>query len=118
MEIVENIPAFFDPDGTGVLQVAAVRRQSGDFDPQSELERYLGKNDIQADPARMARFVLPGGIPAVSVEYIVDNRFWMVVAAAEGPRFVLLMYNGDEVPSAETALLISEIISTLEFSAQ
>lgn len=117
-EIIENIPAFFDPDGQGVIQVAAVRRSSGDFDAQAELERYLNRNNIEPDTERMAHFQLPSGIQAVSVEYIVDNRFWMVTSAALGARFVLLMYNADEVPAPETAMLISEIIGTLEFTGE
>lgn len=115
-EIIENIPAFFDPDGQGVIQVAAVRRSSGDYDPKEELERYLTRNNIEPDSERMARFQLPSGLSAVSVEYIVDNRFWMITAAAQGPCFVLLMYNADEVPTAEMAMLISEILSTVEFT--
>ena len=117
-EIIENIPAFFDPDGQGVIQVAAVRRNSGDFDAQAELERYLSRNNIEPDTERMARFQLPSGLNAVSVEYIVDNRFWMVTAATKGPQFVLLMYNADEVPGADTAMLISEIIATVEFTSE
>ncbi len=114
-EIIENMPAFFDPEGAGVLQVAAFRREGQDYDLQSELERYLSQNDIEADPERMARFQLPSGVAGIAVEYIVDNRFWMVNVIGKEQKFLLVLYNSDEVPDSNTAMLISETLGTIEF---
>ena len=115
IEVIENMPAFFDPEGNGVLQVAALKRQGQDYDIQAELERYLAQNQIEADPERMSRFRLPSGLNGIAVEYIVDNRFWMVNALGAGNQCLLAIYNSDEVPDQGMAMLISEALASIEF---
>jgi hypothetical protein len=116
VEVIENIPAIFDPEGGGVLQIASFRRGSGVADPKYEIEIFLNQNGIEADPSRMAEFALPSGLDCVAVEYVLDNRFWMVNAICKENRLLLVTYNSDEMPEASLAMLISEIIGTIKFT--
>lgn len=115
VEIIENIPAFFDPDGSGVLQIAAFRRPAAILDARDEMERYLNQNGVEPDRSRMTNLVLPSGLECVSVEYVLDNRFWMVSAISRNNRLLFVIYNGDEIPQQGTAMLISEVVSSIEF---
>jgi len=116
VEIIENIPAIFDPEGGGVLQIAGFRRGSGDVDLQYEMEKFLGQNGIAADPERMAQITLVSGLQCIAVEYVVENRFWMVNAISQANKLLLVTYNSDEMPDANLAMLISEMIGTIRFT--
>lgn len=115
VEVIENIPAFFDPEGSGVVQIAAFRRPAVILDARDEMERYLNQNGVQPDRSRMTNFILPSGLDCVAVEYVLDNRFWMVNAISQHNRLLFVVYNGDEIPQQGTAMLISEMVSSIEF---
>ena len=46
VEVIEEIPAFFDPDGAGALQVSAFENKLGSYNLAEELERFLGVHKI------------------------------------------------------------------------
>ena len=115
-EIIEDIPAFYDPEGSGVLQVVALRNKGGgEFDLAMEMERYLKRHSIQYDKDVVARFPIPSGLNCMACEFMRENRFWLVNLVAHADKMLIVLYNADEAPDVELARMVSEVIRSVVF---
>ncbi len=116
MEIIENIPCFFDPDGIGALQAAAFREPEGrPFHPIEQLATYLERHQLKLDADRVAVFDLPSGLQAAACEFMKDDRFWLVNCIVKAEKMLLLLWNSDALPDADTAEAIGRTVMTVRF---
>lgn len=116
VEIIENVPCFFDPDGIGALQAAAFRNPEGmPFDPIEQLGLYLERNGVTLDSDRVALFDLPSGLQAAACEFMKEDRFWLVNSIVRGDKMLLILWNSDVVPDADTAAAIGHTVMTIRF---
>lgn len=113
-EIIEDVAAFYDPEGDGALQVAVASRSMA-TEPTRELEIYLQKQGMEYKADNVAVYDLPRGGRAAVCEFIKQERFWMVGMFTKNEKVLIVMYNADEVPDQETAGLISSTLNTIEF---
>ena len=117
-EIIEDIPCFFDPEGGGAVQVAAFRHpDGGNFDFDEEMERYLKGHGIRMDKSRIAEFSIPSGLSCRACEFVLEDRFWLVNMVLQGSRMILVLYNSDDMPDADTVQKISGLIQTIRLEA-
>ncbi|MCB1316394.1 MAG: hypothetical protein KDK27_10600 [Leptospiraceae bacterium] len=114
-EIVENIPAFFDPDGNGVLQIAATRSPSGAYDIAEQMRTYLEQNRLEFLEDRVMSFERPDGARCLACEFVRDNRFWLVHMIALGSRLLIVLYNADQVPDAASIREVVGVIQSVQF---
>lgn len=115
-EIIEHIPCFFDPEGSGALQTAAFRDPEGEpFDVLDELAAYLDRQEISVNADRIATFDLPFGAHAAGCEFMKDDRFWLVNCIVEKDKMVLLIWNSDDLPDRDTATAIGHSVMTMKF---
>lgn len=112
-EIIEDIPCFFDPDSGWALQAIAFRSQLGE--PFTELNRYLERHSLKADPAKTAHFSLPSGLSCMACEFYIEQRFWLVNLIFRDNRMLFILFNSDELPEESLAREISSVIRTVEF---
>ncbi|EHQ06753.1 hypothetical protein [Leptonema illini] len=116
MEIIENVPCFFDPDGIGALQAAAFREPEGTpFNPIEQLGAYLERHGLTLDTDRVAVFDLPSGLQAAACEFMKDDRFWLVNCIVKGDKMLLMLWNSDALPDADTAEAIGRTVMTIRF---
>ncbi|HMV44636.1 MAG TPA: DUF3805 domain-containing protein [Leptospiraceae bacterium] len=115
VEIIEEIPAFFDPDGAGALQVSAFENKLGSYDLSEELERFLSVHKISYDEERVATFTNNLGSQIKACEFIADERFWLVYMISSGSKLIVCTYNSDETPDRELSVIITNIISSIQF---
>ena len=130
MEIVDQIPAFFDPfEGKGALQVFCANL-AGDQNKKVLKEfPFLGGNSLVdkmriflhmqgADPKDEELKVYPkSGISFVPYEYYNEGRFYMCVLMEKDEILLLALYNSEGSPEAEEARIIGEIIQSIEIPA-
>ncbi len=115
MEIIEDIPAFYDPEGAGALQIVASRSTDAVYVPADELERWLQRQGVEVDSDRIAAYESQPGVACAACEFVRDNRYWMVQVMSPGPTLLFVIYNADEVPDPETAALVSFVIRSIQF---
>jgi hypothetical protein len=108
-EIIEDIPAFYDPQGGGVLQVASVR-SVGDANADREMDRWIAKFDISEYVAYEK-----DGVECRSVETVYEGRFWLFHLMVKGSRILFVMYNADERPDDTSARRLSAMIGSICF---
>ncbi len=113
-EIIEDIPAFYDPASGGVLQIAASRSETG-FDLAREMRKFLERVGIEFQADHVASFRMPGGQECLACEFTKDDRFWMVYIIVDEDRLLIVMYNSDEFPDAELARELSDVIASIRF---
>lgn len=113
-EIIENVPAFFDPMGAGALQIAATRDSRG---LDEEMQRYLERNGLAFQEDRIARFQNSQGLECLACEFVKDNRFWMVQMIARETKLVIAMYNADETPAEEAATELAGLLASIRIFA-
>lgn len=114
-EIIEEIPAFYDPEGSGAVQLAAVKNQPGNtFDLESEMTRYLHRHSIEFDAERMAHYQMED-LDCMACEFVQEERFWMVTLMVKENKLLMVIYNADETPDVELAQSISGIIRSVVF---
>jgi len=117
MEIIEDIPAFFDPLGGGALQVVASQNDGAPFEPESEMEKYLSRLGIDFDLDRLVRYDHAAG-KSVACEFVREGRFWLVNMIASANRLLVMIYNADELPDPDTVRIIMKIIQTVRIDSQ
>ena len=116
VEIIENIPCFFDPDGVGALQVAAFRQPDAEpFDLLDEMAVYLERQKVVVDQDQLAIFDLPGELQAAACEFLKDDRFWMINCIVKTDRMLFLLWNSDVVPDTDTAEMIGSCVTSVRF---
>jgi hypothetical protein len=118
MEIIEDIPAFYDPLSGGVLQCAASRNPDGPFDLPGEMRKFLERQQIAFEEDSIARFRTPGGQDCIACEYTREDRFWMVYMIALEDRLLIVMYNADEIPGPDQARSVSDVIASIRFLSE
>jgi len=127
MEIIDNIPSFFDPvSGTGALQIFSA--QIGKNLPQEDILRnypflagktlsdkmllFLAEQHTNIDDKNIKEFLLNDQI-ATAYEFFSHGRFYMVSMIQKKDIFLLLLYNCANVPSDEEAAVITEMIKSV-----
>ena len=113
--IVEDIPSFFDPDGAGVLQVAAFTREGGDYDLAHELKDYLERQGIDFEEREIYQYKNALGVNAMVCEYTREGRFWLVTVMGKANQLLIVMFNSDEKPDEEMAGQVSGVIQSIHF---
>lgn len=116
LEIIEEIPAFFDPEGAGAFQVYAFANKNGKYDLKNELIRYLKQHAIEYEEDCIASFTNNEGSEIKACEFISKERFWLVYMIAHNSKMVLCTYNSDESPDKELSIILTNIISSIRFS--
>ena len=113
MEIIENIPAFYDPDGSGALQVAATVNSDGPYDLKEEFTKYLQRHEIEFDDEKVVRFQTDAGWECLAGEFFKEERFWLVYLLGVAEKMIIVCYNSDEMPSKPLVKIISQIIRSI-----
>ncbi|PJZ69336.1 hypothetical protein CH373_13725 [Leptospira perolatii] len=111
--VIEGIPAFFEENGAGAMQVYAFENKEGTFHPEQELERYLSTHGIVYEADKAAFFDNNEGGQIIACEFLKEDRHWMVYLVATKKRMVLITYNGDEEPSEELAEQLTTVVSSI-----
>ncbi|TGK07865.1 hypothetical protein EHO59_07155 [Leptospira semungkisensis] len=115
--VIEGIPAFFEENGSGAMQVYAFENKDGVFDPEKELERYLGTHGIEYESDKAVVFNNNEGAKIIACEFLKeDGRHWMVYLVSAQKRMVLVTYNGDEEPTDELAEQLTTVVSSIRIS--
>ncbi|EPG64402.1 hypothetical protein ACE5IS_02500 [Leptospira wolffii] len=115
--VIEGIPAFFEENGAGAMQVYAFENKDGTFDAEKELERYLGTHGIPYESDKAAFFDNNLGARIIACEFLKeDGRHWMVYLISAKKRMVLVTYNGDESPTDELAEQLTTMVSSIRIS--
>ncbi|PKA05420.1 hypothetical protein CH375_05305 [Leptospira ellisii] len=114
--VIEGIPAFFEENGSGALQVYAFENKAGSYDLHEELRRYLKTHEIDFEEDKVASFENEEGSRIMACEFRKEDRFWMVYMIANGKRMILLTYNGDETPAAYLVRDLTTVISSIRFA--
>ncbi|MCE9501670.1 MAG: DUF3805 domain-containing protein [Leptospira sp.] len=115
MEVIEDIPAFFDPEGSGALQISAFENLEGDYNLTEEMIRYLAHHKIQYDEEHVANFKNEEGTVIKACEFNSKGRFWIVYMLSYKSRLILCTYNSDETPDKELSEILTIIISSIRF---
>ncbi|MDF3820067.1 DUF3805 domain-containing protein [Leptospira sp. 96542] len=113
--VVEEIPAFFHPDGGGAMQVYAFESKLENFDVNLELENYLKIHEIDYDEDKVAQFENNEGSSIRACEFMKEDRIWMVYMIANKERMILATYNTDEEITEELFQQLTNIISSVRF---
>lgn len=130
-EIIDGIPAFYDPlfsDG-GVIQIFAAKL--GDLKERNEITKaspfvtgetleekmhlFLEEQiSVSADQI-MPKQVVDGN-EFIAHEYRIENRFYMAAMYQKENSFLLALYNSPGDPSPEEAVNIAQIIRTIRLT--
>lgn len=113
--VVEEIPAFFHPEGSGALQVYAFESKLEDFDVEQELENYLKIHEIDYIPEHVSRFENNEGSSLRACEFQKEDRIWLVYMVANKGKMILATYNSDEEVSPELFEELTTIVSSIRF---
>jgi hypothetical protein len=117
MLVVEGIPAFFDPNDTGVLQIYSLEHQVDLADSELELKNYLGIQNVEFNEDLVARFENAQGTKIVSCEFKIEDRHWAVYSIANKRRLILATFNSDTNISDSLYAELTRIVSTIQFPA-
>ena len=112
---IGEIPAFFDPDGAGALQVSAFENKLGNYNLSEELARFLTIHKIEYDEECIASFKNNLGSEIKACEFISEERFWLVYMISFGSKLIVCTYNSDERPDKELSIMLTNIISSIRF---
>lgn len=115
LEIIENIPAFYDPEGAGAVQISAFANRGSHYSLSDEMKRYLHQHSIDYHPDKIACFQTVDGTNIETCEFVRDGRFWMVYMLASEDKLILCTYNSDEAPNARDAGIIGSIARSIQF---
>jgi hypothetical protein len=113
--VVEEIPAFFQPDSGGALQFYAFESKVESFDVSKELENYLKIHEIDYDEDMVAQFENNEGTSIRACEFQKEDRVWLVYMIANQRQMLLGTYNSDEEIGDDLFLNLSNIISSIRF---
>jgi hypothetical protein len=111
-EIIEDIPAFFDPMGGGVLQVATVVTEKIPPDLEAEMKKYLTGMKIEYEPEKIAEYNHPAG-RCLACEFTKDERFWLINMIGSDKKVFIVLYNADEIPDGDTVGIVLGMIGSI-----
>lgn len=116
MEVIEGIPAFYDPNGVGAFLISAFRNVADiEYDTAEELSRFLAQHKIEYDEEKIASFENGEGTTVKACEFISEGRFWMVYMLSNGNKLLICTYNSDEGPDRELAQILTTMVSSIRF---
>ncbi|RME90958.1 MAG: hypothetical protein D6767_06020 [Candidatus Hydrogenedentota bacterium] len=137
MEVIENIPAFFNPfGGYGSLQVFAVKMgalaNSGNLIENhpflkgesltEKMQLFLERQDqfIPKDSLQLTekRHKEGDSTYIVATEYRIENRFYMACMMQRSNIFLLSLYNCEGLPDKAEARAVGEILKSIEIHKQ
>ena len=96
--VVEGVPAFFERDGDGVLQIYAFKNLNNDFNIDAEMEKYLFEQHNIEDFDKILDFINKQKYQIRFYEFLKENRFWMIYMLSNKEKMILSTYNGDTKP--------------------
>ncbi len=127
MEVVQNIPAFFDPiSGKGALQIFSIKIGMTKKIPK-ELEEYsflkentlegkmhsfLEKQNVVPDPGSL-KVYKKDDVIFLPYEYYIDGRFFMACMFQKKNIFLLALYNCLDFPEETEVSEIGKIIRSI-----
>ncbi|MCB1141113.1 MAG: DUF3805 domain-containing protein [Leptospiraceae bacterium] len=114
-EVIEGVPVFYDPEGSGAVVVTALMHSSGEYDIDLELKNYLIQHEIEYDPEKVANFRNSEGSEIRACEFISKERFWLVYMVSNGKQLIVCSYNSDESPDSDLSGILTTIISSIRF---
>jgi small-conductance mechanosensitive channel len=115
LEIIENIPSLYRPDGPGALLIVAFRYEDQIVDTKRELLRYLKSRNIHTAENRITTYELNSDLMASAIEFIHEERFWFANMVGKDHKYILFLWNSDEIPPKDLALEMSEIIKSTKY---
>ncbi len=115
LEIIENIPSLYRLDGPGALLIVAFRYEEETVDTKRELIRYLTSRNIKAAENRITTYELKPGLFASAIEFIHEERFWFANMVGKDHKYILYLWNSDEVPAKDIAIEMSKIIKSTKY---
>lgn len=116
LEIIENIPSLYRLDGPGALIVVAFRYEDPEgVNTTRELLRYFRSRKIQVSEKKILSFYTENHLMASAIEYIHNERFWFANLVGKEHKYVLFLWNSDEIPNQEIASEISFIIQSTRY---
>lgn len=118
MEVIEGVPAFFDPEGAGAIVVSAFENKEGNYNPRLEMKNFLYQHGIQFREESITTYKTKQGTVVQTCEFISKDRFWFVHMMSFDDKLLLLTYNSDEIPEKELSQIISHIVSSLQFKVE
>ncbi|MDX1958064.1 MAG: DUF3805 domain-containing protein [Leptospiraceae bacterium] len=118
VEVIEGIPAFYDPEGGGALVVSAFKNVVGHFDLKLEMKRFLENHKVKYEKDKVAYFRNKQDCEIQACEFISSKRFWLVYMIGFENKLLVCTYNSDEVPDRELSGILTAIISSITFSQQ
>ena len=113
VEVIENIPAFYDPLGAGALQVVASRKETG-YDLKSEMIKYMARHGMEYSDDAAVAYQTQNGLDCLATEFVREARFWLVQIMVRGDKLLIVTYNADETPGQELASLIGGMVQSIE----
>lgn len=113
LEIIENIPAIYDPNGCGAFQISSFLNKKGSYDLTEEMIRYLEQHKIRYDESKVATVQREDGSILKACEFYVESRFWMVCMISYKNKLILCTYNGDVKPEPSEAIILSRMIQSV-----
>ncbi|WCL47973.1 hypothetical protein [Leptospira sp. GIMC2001] len=113
--VVEGIPAFFDPEDSGVLQINSLEHKEKEADSEQELINYLKIQEIEYNEDLVARFQNKQGTQIVSCEFMKDDRHWCVYSISNGKRLILATFNTDGKITDSMYITLTKILSSIRF---
>ena len=78
MEVIEGIPTFYDPQGSGAVVISAFENKTGDYNPEVEMRHFLSHHGIEYDIKNIFLFENTQGSIVQTCEFISKERFWFV----------------------------------------
>ncbi|MCB1176877.1 MAG: DUF3805 domain-containing protein [Leptospiraceae bacterium] len=116
MEVIEGIPAFYDPNGAGAFLISAFKNINGEnYDLDEEISRFLSQHEIKYEEDKVASFENSEGTKVKACEFISKERFWLVYILANGNKLIVCTYNSDESPDRELAQILTTMVSSIKF---
>lgn len=114
-QIIEDIPALYRLDGPGALLIVAFRIEDYTVDTKRELLRYLNTRNINVNEYKIHTYELHKNIWASAIEFIEKDRFWFANLVGKDHKYILFLWNSDDIPSKEIAIEMSEIIRSVQY---
>jgi hypothetical protein len=118
MEVIEGIPTFFDPQGSGAVVISAFENKTGDYNSEVEMRRFLSHHGIEYNIKNIFIFENTQGSIVQTCEFISKERFWFVYMMSYQDKLLILSYNSDEAPGKDLSTIISGIVSSIYFNVQ
>ena len=113
--IVEGVPAFFEKDGNGVLQIYALKNLKSSYSLDQEMKNYLYHQHSIKSYEKVVSFIHEKKGQIRFIEFDKEDRFWLVYMLSKKDKMILITYNGQEKPESSFLQEIHLSVSSIEF---